>query len=95
MGQILTSGFMNCLKISKLLIYKYIRNHKNSLMVASHDGTEPFEHIQIITTSAQEADNLIPNSDRLLSTIWAGVIKTARNIGMYCSRVSRVRYGHK
>ena len=29
-------------------------------------GTEHVEHIQIIITSAQEADNVIPNQVRLL-----------------------------
>ena len=50
----------------------------------SHAGTESAEHIQIIITSTQEADNMIPTQERscglLLSAIRAGVIKTAVNI---------------
>ena len=48
----------------------------------SHAGTECAEHIHIIITSAQKADNVIPNLDRLLSTIHIGVIKTSGNIGI-------------
>ena len=34
--------------------------------VVLHAGTERAEHIQIITTSAQEMNNVIPNKVRLL-----------------------------
>ena len=56
-----------------------------------HAGTENAENIQIITTSAQKVDNVIPTLDRLLSTIRVGVIKTAGNIGIYCPSVFCVR----
>ena len=46
----------------------------------SHTGTERVEHTQIIITSAQKSDNVIPTLDRSLSMIRIRVIKTDRNI---------------
>ena len=46
----------------------------------SHTGTERVEHTQIIITSAQNSDNVIPTLDRSLSMIRIRVIKTDRNI---------------
>ena len=44
-----------------------------------HAGTECVEHIQILITSMQEADNAIPAQEKscglLLSTIRVGVVK--------------------
>ena len=51
------------------------------MSVLSNSGAESAEHIQIIITSKQEADNLIPTQYQscglYLSTIQARVIKTA------------------
>ena len=56
----------------------------NGAIHVLHAGTERTEHIHILITSVQETDNVIPTQDRScglsLSTIWAGVIKTAMNI---------------
>ena len=41
----------------------------------SHAGTERAEHIQIIITSAQDSDNVIPTLEKLLSTTRVGLIK--------------------
>ena len=59
----------------------------------SHTSTKRAEHIQIIITSVQKADNVIPAYYWLLSIIRAGVIKTAGNIRIYCPRVFCVRSG--
>ena len=56
-----------------------------------HTDNGHVEHIWIIITSAQEADNVILTLDQPLSTIWVRIIKTAGNIGIYCPRVFRVR----
>ena len=48
----------------------------------SHASNERVEHINIIITSPQEADNVIPNQDRCglsLSNIQVRLIKTAVN----------------
>ena len=60
----------------------------------AHTGTEHAEHIQIIITSVQKADNMIPTEDRLLSNIQVRVIKIASNIRMYRYCVFCVRSGH-
>ena len=59
---------------------------KNFPWNLSHAGTEHAEHIQIIITSMENADNVIPTLDQLLSTIWVRVIKTTVNI--------RINYPH-
>ena len=49
----------------------------------SHTDTKRAENIQIIITSTQEADNVIPTQDRYVSyryTMRVRVNKTARNI---------------
>ena len=56
-----------------------------------HTDNGHVEHIWIIITSTQEADNVILTLDQPLSTIWVGIIKTAGNIGIYCPRVFHVR----
>ena len=59
----------------------------------SQDRTKHAEHTHIIITSAQEADNVITDLDRSLSTKQYRVIKTTGNIGIYCPSVFRVRSG--
>ena len=44
-------------------------------MVEYHAGTERVEHIQIIINPMQEADNVIPTLEQLLSTTRVGLIK--------------------
>ena len=62
-------------------------------MVEYHAGTERVEHIQIIINPMQEADNVIPTLEQLLSTTRVGLIKTARNVGIYLPCVFHVRSG--
>ena len=56
----------------------------------SNASNEREEHIQIIITSAQKADNVIPTLERSISTVWVRVIKTISNIeispSLYISR---------
>ena len=51
-------------------------------MCVLYAGTERAEHIQIIITSAQKADNVIPTLDQFLSTIRVGLINISGNIGI-------------
>ena len=52
-----------CTRKSSCTIYEVSSHHFTTDMspiLMSHAGTERVEHIQIIITSAQEADNVIP-----------------------------------